>query len=168
MGRAPERKEHFRMSSIEQVMHRPVCVCGIDQTANDAARTMWERDIGTVVVVDDDGRVAGIVTDRDVCMAAYTRGVSLSEIPLRMVMTPDVSTCRPSDPIDHVERLMAANQVRRVPVVDGAQRPVGMLSLNDLARAAKRAGPSHTKEVDGVAQTLAAICEPRQPDQRSA
>jgi CBS domain-containing protein len=156
------------MSSIEQVMHRPVCVCGIDQSANDAAKTMWERDIGAVVVVDDDGRVAGIVTDRDVCMAAYTRGVSLPEIPLRLIMTQHVMTCRPSDPIDQAERLMADNQVRRVPVVDGAQRPVGMLSLNDLARAAKRSGPSHAKDVDDVAHTLAAICEPRQPDQRSA
>jgi len=156
------------MSSIEQVMHRPVCVCGVDESANDAAKAMWERDIGAVVVVDHDGRVAGIVTDRDICMAAYTRGVSLPEIPLHLIMSQNVSTCRPSDPIDHAERLMADNQVRRVPIVDGAQRPVGMLSLNDLARAANRTGPSHTKAVDGVANTLAAICEPRQLDQRPA
>lgn len=146
---------------IEKIMSRPVFVCHTDDSADVAAKQMWDCDCGVIAVVDDTGRLVGMITDRDICMAAYTRGQRLCEIPVRDVMSTDVQTSRATDSIGTVESKMKDKRVRRIPVVDGSGKPVGMVSLNDLARTAVRSAPSRAEEVDRVADTLAVICEPR-------
>jgi len=76
----------------EKIMTREVASCRPDDTLNDAARIMWERDCGFVPVTAEDsgGRVVGIVTDRDLCMAAYTRGQRLADIRVGEVMSTGV------------------------------------------------------------------------------
>ena len=64
---------------VEQIMSRPALTCAVRDFANRAAQLMWDADIGCVVVLDEE-RIAGIITDRDLCMAAYTRGVPLQQI----------------------------------------------------------------------------------------
>ena len=61
---------------VEQLMTKSVATCGPDKSADDAARIMWERDCGFVPITESTSnpRVIGVVTDRDLCMAAYTRG----------------------------------------------------------------------------------------------
>lgn len=142
---------------IEQVMTRTVITCRGDDTLAEAARAMWEHDIGCVPIVDAEQRVIGMLTDRDVCMAAYTQGAPLHTIGIPIAMASRVLSCRPGDSIASVERAMAAAQVRRIPVLDDAGRAIGIVSLNDLARASQRMDIS-TKE---VATTLAAVCAPR-------
>jgi CBS domain-containing protein len=74
-------------------------------------------------------------------------------------MTRKVFSCHADDSLNAAERLMGEKQIRRVPIVDGDNRPVGILSLNDVARhAASRSKNGLDRE---LAQTLAAICEPR-------
>jgi CBS domain-containing protein len=143
---------------VAQVMSKDVVTCRPGESLARAAQLMWERDIGCVPVIDGDGHVVGIVTDRDACMAAYTRGQPLQALPVDVAMARHVQTCRPDDEVTDVEKRMATAQIRRMPVIDDQGHPVGILSLNDLARAA-----SHKVEITAseLASTLAAICSPR-------
>jgi CBS domain-containing protein len=143
---------------VASIMSKEVVTCRSMDSLADAARAMWNHDIGCVPVIDHEGHVIGIVTDRDVSMAAYTRGQPLAAIPVTVAMASRVVTCRPHDEVAAVEKAMAANQVRRVPVVDDDGHPVGLVSLNDVARAAVRTLAISAPE---VASTLAAICAPR-------
>jgi CBS domain-containing protein len=145
---------------IADIMSQPAVTCQPNQNLNAAADLMWRHDCGAIPVVDDQKRVVGIITDRDVCMAAYTQGKSLSEIPVSTAMAKQVFTCHPDDPIEAAEHLMQDRQVRRVPVVDGQTGCVGVLSLNDVVRAsAGRRGNGMQRE---VVETLSAIGTPRQ------
>ena len=143
---------------VQNIMSQPVVTCPINGTLDHAARLMWEFDCGVVPVVDDEGRLTGIVTDRDVCMAAYTQGKPLCEIPVTTAMSPQVIAVHANDSVESAESLMQQHQVRRLPVLDGRGHPAGIVSMNDLARKAAHArnGMDHA-----VVETLAAISEPR-------
>jgi predicted transcriptional regulator len=124
-----------------------------------AARLMWENDCGVLPVIDDGGRLVGMVTDRDICMAAFTQGTLLDAIETRTAMAPNVLACHPDDSVEAVEKLMKDGQVRRIPVIDDDHKPVGIVSLNDLARHAAEEGRTQVNRE--VVSTLATISEPR-------
>lgn len=147
--------------NIEKLMNREVSTCSPDDTLNRAAQLMWEGDYGALPVVDDQRRVVGIVTDRDVCMGTYTQGVPLWGASVASVMSKEPFTCSPEDDVGDVERLMRERQVRRVPVVNGARELLGIVTLGDLARCSQSS--TFQKAMGGIpiAKTLAAICEPR-------
>jgi CBS domain-containing protein len=150
---------------VEQLMSRTVKTCRATETLNRAAQLMWENDCGCIPVVDDDGRAVGIVTDRDVCMAAYTQGGQLDALPVATAMARDLRSCHATDTIVEAESIMRAAQVRRLPVVDAGGRLVGLLSLNDIAREVARQRGTKRKPAVGneeLAMTLAAICTPRE------
>jgi CBS domain-containing protein len=147
------------MMRVTQLMHQPAITCDVEDTLHTAARLMWEHDCGVLPVVAG-GRLAGVITDRDICMAAFTQGLPLSQIPVSGVMSADPLACGEDDTIEDAERRMGERQVRRVPVVDRAQQPIGVLSLNDITRdAAKARGGDGTQR--RLVQTLGAICRPR-------
>lgn len=140
-------------------MSQPPFACRVDDTLNTAAHLMWEHDCGVMPVMGNDDRIVGIVTDRDICMAAYTQGRPLHAIPVHAAMAKEVSTCRPDDSVEDAEHLMGEKQIRRLPVLDNAGQLVGMLSLGDIAR---EFGASRKKGViRELVQSLAAICAPR-------
>jgi CBS domain-containing protein len=143
---------------ISELMTRPVQLCRPTDTLDRAAQLMWDHDIGVLVVVDESGQVVGMVTDRDICMAAYTSGVALHDIPVEQAMAKHVVSCRPDDSDETVQATMAKHKIRRIPVVDDANHPVGVLSLNDLARTMAN---GRDLPASAVAGTLAAICEHR-------
>jgi CBS domain-containing protein len=132
---------------VASVMTKAVHTCRPDQDLNCAARIMWEADCGFVPVLDATGRVAGVVTDRDVCMAAYTRGLPLASVRVNEVMAKSVVTCSPEDDLAGVHSLMRRWRVRRLPVVDTSGKLAGILSLNDLARAADLVQPPNDREL---------------------
>lgn len=142
---------------IDELMTRPVVSCRPGDTLDAAVNLMIERDCGALPVIGNDGHVAGIITDRDVCVAAYRERIPLSDIRVERAMTAHIVAARPRDSVESVEKLMAEHQVRRVPVVDDKGHVVGMVSLNDIVRSASRAH----REDARVIQTMAAICEPR-------
>jgi CBS domain-containing protein len=150
---------------VEKLMTKDVSTCCPDDTLNEAARIMWERDCGFVPITQSDGsgRVLGIVTDRDICIAAYTRGTSLKEIRVGDVMSKGVQSCQPNDDLVSAEGLMRRSKIHRLPVVDDAGMLVGVISLADIAREAAREGGSRRREVTAaeIGETLAAIREPR-------
>lgn len=150
---------------VEEIMTRDVATCRPEQTGHDAARIMWERDCGCVPIIDADGDLVGVVTDRDLCMAAYTRRAPLHEIRLETVMAADVQTCRPSDTVREAEGRMSEAQVRRLPIVGGVGQVVGILSLSDIVRAKEASAAERVIERlwGDLLQTLAAIVRPRAP-----
>ncbi|MCA8948525.1 MAG: CBS domain-containing protein [Planctomycetes bacterium] len=123
------------MKTIEVMSTAPRTVRVVDRL-DAAARTLWEADCGVVPVVDASGELVGIVTDRDLCMASYTQGRSLTEIPVAAVMSQQLATCRPDEPLSDVMQTMQRLRVHRLPVVDAHGKLVGMISTNDLVRAA--------------------------------
>lgn len=148
--------------NVEQVMSTSPACCDERATLGDVARVMWENDCGVVPVVDARGTLIGMVSDRDVCMAAYTRGQPLVEIPVRSAMSTHAIECHPKDTLRRAEQLMIRHQLRRLPVVNRDGKPVGILSVNDLLRAAhKRNGQQPRGLTDGdIRKTLAAISMP--------
>jgi CBS-domain-containing membrane protein len=117
---------------------------------------MWDLDCGVIPVVHD-GKLVGMITDRDLCMAAYTQGRSLGEIEVNTAMARHPISARPDQAIDEVERLMAEHQVRRIAVVDDDDSVLGVLSLNDLALEAARPETQMKDALPRIARTLAAI-----------
>jgi CBS domain-containing protein len=148
---------------ISDLMTRDVATVAPDATAFDAARMMWQHDCGFVPVVHPlSQKVLGIVTDRDLCMASFTQGLPLRDIPLGPVMSRAVCECRPTDDLEEVHAKLRSAQVHRLPVIDERGRLVGVVSLNDLARhAARKHGPSASSERAAVAETLGRVNAPR-------
>jgi CBS domain-containing protein len=151
---------------VKELMTHPVVTCQIGDHLDVAARLMWEYDCGIIPVVGHEGRIEGVITDRDITMAALTQGQRLDQLPVKGAMAKHVLVVHPEEPVETVERLMHDGQVRRLPVIDNAGRPVGVVSINDLARLtarAKRSAADHE-----LVATLAAICQPRLADRPAA
>ena len=149
---------------VKELMTHDVFTCPAQESLASAARIMWEHDCGALPVVDEHQHLIGMLTDRDICMAAYIQGKPLSGLTAGVPMAPSVFSAQPDDSIETIEKLMRTHQVRRVPVVDSEKRVVGMVSLNDIAREAEREdkqGRRREVTLEGVARTLARICEPR-------
>ena len=152
--------------NIEKMMNRNVRSCSESDTLNRAAQLMWEGDCGFLPVVDQQQHVVGVVTDRDICMGAYTKGVPLWGASVSSVMTTkDVQTCHANDELADVERLMGEKQVRRVPVVDGSGSLLGIVTLGDFARCSQASAFQKATGGFAIAKTLAGICEPRPPQE---
>lgn len=151
--------------TVKDVMVETVKCCAAGDTLNRAAQLMWENDCGCVPVVDGDSRVIGMLTDRDICMAAYTQGATLNGIQVSSVMSREVFTCRSRDTLLVAQRAMREHRVRRLPVTDREGKLVGILSLNDIARAVARSAAGKAQ----VATTMVAICalDPHQAEPQS-
>ena len=149
---------------VQDLMTTEVGTCRAFDNADRAAQIMWERDCGTVPILDQEGCVVAMLTDRDLCMAAMTQGRALSEIRVSSAMSRDLWACRPDDDLSRTEAVMRARKVRRLPVVDAEGKLVGLLSLSDLARAsmAPKRGKTQKKAVEPseVGATLGAISSP--------
>ncbi len=149
--------------NISEVMTKNVKSCGQNDSLSYAARLMWENDCGCVPIVDGEGHVTAMLTDRDICMAAYTQNRPLSDMPVSSASSRGVFFARASDSVESAERLMQQKQVRRIPILDDDRRLIGILSLNDLARAQHTFGhKAHNGlSTDSIADTIAAIGESR-------
>lgn len=149
---------------VEDLMTTEVGSCRPYDAASEAAKVMWEQDCGAVPVVDQDGRVVAVLTDRDICMASFTQGRSLADIRVSSAMSRSLWSCRADEDVKDAEKRMRTHRVRRLPVVDAEGRLIGILSLSDLAREAMSAKRSRAKKKDvvvaDVGETLGAISTP--------
>jgi CBS domain-containing protein len=121
---------------VSAVMTSDPRACTADAPLEAAAQVMRDEAIGDVLVCDDDGRLRGIVTDRDLVVRGLATG-DVSSLTLADVCTADVQTVTADADVREVLGLMQDRSLRRVPVVDG-DRPVGIVSLGDLAAALDR------------------------------
>lgn len=141
---------------VQDLMTKKVFCVGVDQSLNDAARLMWEHDCGCVPVIDSEYHVVGMVTDRDIAMAAYINGNRLVDMPVSTTLSRGLVSCLPQDDLSAVQLKMQSNQVHRIPVLGDNSEPVGIVSLNDIA-VAYQSGVKAIKAKE-LSDTLAAIC----------
>jgi len=150
---------------VKDILTSNVKSCRKGESCREAARILWENDCGCVPVVDGEGKVIAMITDRDICMAAYFQGKPLHEIPVESAMSRELWICSPDDSLAAAERTLQTRQVRRLPVVDGSRRLRGVVSLNDIARALTPVGAAKNGTTSAeVSETLAAICRPHGQD----
>lgn len=145
---------------VKDLMSTDPVTVSPDHTLEEAAGAMWDHDIGALPVVAGGQQALGMITDRDICMGAYTQGKGLHDIRVGEVMSTAVLGCLATDTVAHAEQIMQRGQVRRLPVADEEGRLVGMVSLNDIARASRQRARDGVR-ADEVAATLAAIGVPR-------
>ena len=131
--------------------------CSPDTDLASAAKIMWDGDCGVVPVVNEQRRVVGMVTDRDICIATATRSARPAEIQVRDVMSRELSSCHLTDDVRDVLKTMKRARVRRLPVLDNEERLAGIISLNDLVmRAECRANAAVPGEA--FLETMKGIC----------
>jgi CBS domain-containing protein len=132
---------------------------GMDQ----AIQMMADRDVGCLPVTDGDRRVIGIVTDRDISLAACSRTSPMCDLPVADAMTKDVVSVTPSTSVEQAEKLLRERQLHRLPVLDEDERIIGMITLNDIAHgaAAQRWQGDDGLSPRDVGRTVAAIGERR-------
>jgi len=123
--------------SIKEVMTRDVTACEPSASVRDAATLMAREDIGPVPVVDD-GRLVGILTDRDIVVRVVAEGRDAGQTTVGEIASKELVTVAPDTDLDEAMRLLAEHQVRRLPVVEG-DRLVGIVAQADVARLGKDA-----------------------------
>jgi CBS domain-containing protein len=144
------------MATVADVMTRDVRSMTPQDTLGDAAKVMDELNVGVVPVCDGD-RLVGVVTDRDIVVRGLARDADPARCKLTDVMSGHVRTARQDDDVDDVLAEMASAQIRRMPVVDGQDKLVGILSIGDIA--------AKSPEDEGdVALSLGDISSPAEPD----
>src|SRR5262245_61415918 len=111
----------------------PVCLRET-ATVQEAIERMLARRQAGVLVVDGEGRLAGIFTERDVLMRVAGQGRDSRETRLGEVMTRDPEALRPGDRVAYAIHSMSVAGYRTVPLVDAAQRPVGVVTVSDVIR----------------------------------
>jgi CBS domain-containing protein len=135
-------------------MTRDVTCIGPEATLQDAAAKMKALDVGPLPVCQD-GRLVGMVTDRDITVRATAEGDHPADIRVRDIMTPDVFYCFEDALVGNAALLMQQKLVRRLLVLDRDMKLVGIVSLGDLAVG------THDEEMAGT--TLEAVSEPAAP-----
>lgn len=123
---------------IREIMTTPVQTVSTEDTLNCAAKLMREHALGCLPVVASDGKLVGVLTDRDIALSAHVYGEALWKLRVDESMHAPVWTCRASDDIGKAVQVMREHRVRRLPVVDERQRPIGMISLDDIAHASRQ------------------------------
>ena len=144
---------------VQEVMNKAVASCRPDANLAAAAALMWEHNCGQLPVVNDEGKVSAVITDRDICIALGTRNQRASELKVSDVTCRAAVVCHADDHLRSALKIMAAEQVRRLPVVDHEGALVGILSLDDVTLQARHHGDTDRPPVsfEDVMNTLRAI-----------
>lgn len=146
---------------VQDVMTYNVQSCRPETNLAEAAMQMWRGDFGILPVVADGQKVVGVITDRDICMAAATKHRDPTNIRVKEVISGKVHGCSPDTDVREALKIMQQKQVRRLPIISAEDgRLAGILSMNDVALKAKadRKGELSAEDVEN---TLQAICTHR-------
>ena len=122
---------------VKKAMHKGVVWVSPDTPLMEIAQKMQKEDIGAMPVGEND-RLVGMVTDRDIVCRGVAAGRDLSKMTARDVMTKGITWCMDESNLEKALELMEKRQIRRLPVIDGNKRMVGVLSLGDISHAATR------------------------------
>ena len=154
---------------VKEIMTGSPKACTLTDNLAQVARLMWEADCGIVPVVAEGGRVVGLITDRDICMASMTKGRNVSNIVVEDVVSGKVFNCKPNDDIHIALETMRENKVRRLPVIAADGTLLGMLSMNDVMLRAEEARDKKAPDVSygDVVNTYKSICQHRLPMQQA-
>jgi CBS domain-containing protein len=117
---------------VRDLMTRNVSSCRPENNLAELAEVMWKNRCGVVPILDGSGRVMGMITDRDICIALGTRNIRASEVLAREVSPPGYFSCSPDIDVRNALNTMATQEISRLPVVDETGRLVGILSIDDI------------------------------------
>jgi len=152
----------------QDLMTQPIAICDVNDTLDIAAKKMWDFDCGVIAVVREDGKLAGMITDRDIAMAAYTQGRPLHDLLVNASMAKHPVAVHADHRLAEIEQVMAEHQVRRVPVVDADNKPIGVISLTDLVLESVQPDTRMKNGPSTIAHLHAAICRPHSSRKRAA
>jgi CBS domain-containing protein len=127
-------KKEFSMKVREAMTTDPVC-CVPSDTTQKVASILCEKRVGSLPVVEDQQsrKLIGVITDRDLCCSVVAHGLDPKTTVIEKYISLSPVTCRDGENLDSCERLMQEHQIRRIPIVDGEGRCIGILSQADMA-----------------------------------
>jgi CBS domain-containing protein len=144
---------------VNEVMTPDVRSIWVTESLAAAAESMWENDCGILPIIKD-GKVVGLITDRDICMATAIRDRKPSNISVEEVINGTVFSATPDDDVTHALEIMREHKIRRLPVVNQEGDLKGILSMNDIVLHAKTSnGKKPPIDYAAVVKTYQAICE---------
>ena len=154
----------------EDVMTRNVKSCRPETNLSQAVALMWDYDFGVMPVVDDEDRVMGMITDRDIAIAAATKGRLATEITVGEVMSGNVYACALNEDVSSALKTMRREKVRRLPVVGRDGKLAGIVSINDIVLRAEEGRMKQAPEIpyEDVMSTFKAVCEHTKTSQAMA
>ena len=155
---------------VKEVMSTNPHACTLTDNLSAAAGLMWENDCGILPVLAEGGEVVGLITDRDICMAANLKNQRLSNLAVEEVISGEVYACKPEEDIRSALKTMQENKVRRLPVIAADGTLQGILSMNDVVLKAGESKEKKAPELSygDVVNTYKSICQPRLPLQAQA
>lgn len=124
----------MKVRDLLQVKGTAVMSTHLEATLYDALAALVNNRIGSLVVLDDAGKVAGIITERDLLRECLLRGEQLKDLQVRDVMTTHLIIGVPEDQVSYIMGIMTQNRIRHLPIMDG-QRLEGMISIGDVVKA---------------------------------
>ncbi len=151
---------------VGDVMMRTPASCSPKTNLGAAVEILWTRNCGILPVVGAEGRVIGVITDRDICIALATRNQMAGEIDVSQVFSGRLIACRPEDDIRVALAAMGNSKVRRLPVVDVEGKLVGILSMDDVVLHANAGVMGRAPELshDEVMEALKQVYRPNLPE----
>lgn len=151
---------------VKDVMTGTPVSCRLDTNLAAASEALWKQNCGILPVLNDQGKVVGVVTDRDICIALGTRNRLASDITVGEVVSGQLFSCSPEDDIQTVLRAIGELQVRRMPVIDAKGKLVGLLSMDDLVLHSnpQARGKAPALSHDDVMNALKKLYQPQVPE----
>ncbi|HVB32985.1 MAG TPA: CBS domain-containing protein [Patescibacteria group bacterium] len=150
---------------VKDVMTGTPVSCRLETNLAAASEMLWNQNCGILPVVNDQGKVVGVITDRDMCIALGTRNRLAGEIAVGEVISGKVFSCGPEDDLQTVLTAIGRMQVRRMPVIDAKSKLVGLLSMDDLVLHSEAKAPGKTPSLshDDVINALKKLYQPQVP-----
>jgi CBS domain-containing protein len=150
---------------VKELMMETPFYCPPETNLGAAAGLMWNGNCGFLPVVDSDGTIRGVVTDRDICIALGTRSRLPGDISVREVMAQKVFSCSQEDDVHVALQTMREGCVRRLPVISKEEKLVGVVSMDDILRHAQPTSLGNEPELsnDEVVRTYRAINQRQVP-----
>lgn len=144
---------------VQDIMTSDVQCCGPDTNLAAVAKMMWDSDCGALPVLNVEGQVMGVITDRDICMAAATKNKPTSDITVWETARGTAYTCHMSDDVHTALDIMKREKIRRLPVVDEDGVLQGIIAMNDFVLLAADAKGAKAPAVsyEDVVRTMKAI-----------
>ena len=154
---------------VREIMSTNAKVCTLTDNLSAAAGLMWGNDCGFLPVVAEGGKVVGLITDRDICMAATLNNKNLWDITVEDVISGEVFACNSEEDIHSALKTMQENKVLRLPVIAADGTLEGILSMNDVVLKAEEPKEKKSPELSytDVVKTYKSIGQHRLPTQQA-
>ncbi|HEY5373098.1 MAG TPA: CBS domain-containing protein [Polyangiaceae bacterium] len=117
-----------------EIMKQKVFSLSGNMSVNDAARKMKTEQISILPICDAQGRLVGVVTDRDIVLRACAESLDGDVTPVEQIMSNELVRCSPDATLEHAEKLMLRHHTRRIMLTDAENKLVGLITLTDIAQ----------------------------------